>query len=103
LTAIVIGILMNDDGMADDFINPEAVREKAHEGPAVVGKERWEITGVISMRLPGWIPVFAGALKRIGWVAGSARVGFMNVKPMRADGRLVPAGWPVRRESGDVY
>ncbi len=103
LCAVVIGALVNDDGMTDDVGDSKTVRVKTHQSPAVVGKQHRKIAGVIAMGLVGGIPMFSGRLKRIRRIADRAYPIFMNVKAVGTDGWLIGFGRPELWQSRQIH
>ncbi len=103
LGAIVVGVLMNDDGFPDDVGDTEPVRKKAHARIPVVGEQDREIPRVISVRLVGRIPVFSGSLKRVVRVSDSTAPVFVNVEPVRTDWLPMCRSGLIGGKSGDFH
>jgi hypothetical protein len=95
--------LMNDDGFPDDVGDAKPVRKKAHARIPVVGEQDREISRMISVRLVGRIPVFAGSLKRVVRVSDSTAPVFVNVEPVRTDWLPLRRSVLIGGKSGDFH
>lgn len=93
---------MNDYRPAHNLGRFKLVGEKAHGGPAPVGEQHREVSGVVAVGLVIRAPVFPGGLERVLGIAHRAVPDFMNMKAVGAYGVSVFRGWLVRWKTVNV-
>ena len=102
LRAVVVGVLVNDDGFAQHVPGPEAVGEHFHIRPAVMGKKDGQVARMIPVGLTIGVPVAACRQERIARIADVADAIFMDMEPMGTDGLCGRRGGPVRGQTADI-
>lgn len=102
LRAVVIGIFVNNDSPPDNLVYLEPIGKETEDADTVVGEEHWEITGMVSVGLPGWVPMAASGKKGILRISDFTVAIFVKVKAKGADGGLARLGRLIVRQAGDI-
>ena len=71
---------MDDDGLSDDLIHPEAARQHGHFGSALMGKQGRQVPGVVRVGLTGGVIVGAA----FGEVLASTAAAFVDMESVKA-------------------
>ena len=103
LGPVIVGIVVDDNRLAHDFIYPELVGKKTHTGSSVIGKQNREIPGMVPMRLIRRVPVPTGGQKRIVWIPHLAYAVFVDMKSMRPYRGLRCGRRLIIGQAGDLY
>ncbi|GGK29238.1 hypothetical protein GCM10010965_22630 [Caldalkalibacillus thermarum] len=79
---------MDNNGLTYDLRHFEFVRKETHFRIPVIEKQYGKVTGMITMRISGWIPVFTCILEWILRISDFTCSKFMDVESMGAIGSL---------------